>query len=157
MDNILFKLLGVIVMRPVLCIVILIFSLNVFSEDTLYLGLISSHHNDCRNCDSGQWNESHNLIGYSNSKYFVGYMKNSYNRDSYILGKSFINTDYTYVTPYAMLGVATGYKGKTMVGLGSLTLTPYLAVEIHTADKKYGINLVTIPGEVVAIGFRLGF
>ena len=145
-------------MKLLIIVIIMILSTNLEARDTFYLGLISKHHNkECFNCTNNRWNEDHKLIGYSNSKYFVGYMKNSYNRNSYILGTVFINNDYIYFTPYALLGAASGYKGKVPIGVGGLSLQGYLGLEIHTADKKYGINLITIPGHVIAVGFRFSF
>lgn len=143
-------------MKTFLVIVFLSLLPSIGICDTLYLGLVSHHFNKCDDCKKGEWNERHNLIGYSTDKWMVVHMTNSYHKPSLYVGRRWWYDQNPYVRPYLTLGLATGYTDKIGIDIGPLATAGFLGVEFHTKDERFGVNLAFVPGTVVAVGFKFG-
>lgn len=134
------------------------FSLPSLADGNLLVGLWSNHQGPCdrSSCPyENKYNETHNLIGYIDDSISYGYMKNSWNNDSVFVAKVWDKDINTYIRSHLVVGVATGYKDYIPLSLGPLAFVGYMGIDIHPKHDKFGIMLSVIPGEVLAIGFRI--
>lgn len=86
---------------------LLMVSANAFA-DRIYIGGWSHHLNDYPGFDEGEYNETHNLIGYERKGYMVGHYKNSFNQSTVVAVKNF-ESQHNDIAVFISVGATRGY------------------------------------------------
>lgn len=116
--------------------------------DAISIGLWSYHLNR-----DEQLNEVHNLVGYQHDHAFVAWYNNSHNRDTIVGGYVTNERCWQYVCGDVILGLATGYEEQS-----GMRLTPFVVprLKLELTDR-IGVNVLAVPGQLVAVGFEVEF
>lgn len=118
------------------------------TENTLYLGAISDHYGQ-----KGVKREKHSLVVYERNQFLGGYLKNSLDKNTFILGYRFSMNqgDFgEYLRFPSKFGDAGAKAGLSLFG--------YPEPVWATLYYQYGvIDINHVPDVVTSIGFKIDF
>lgn len=122
----------------------------------LLLGQHSWHADDTYEDDGKQhhYDNANYLLGcVTDEGHVAAVFENSYSNTAVLVGHRWqYNSWSEYVSPYLVLGVATGYKDH-MAHVGAFSPYGFVGVDIHPADNSYGLMISTV-GSVTSVGMR---
>ena len=101
----------------------------------------------------GEYREAHPLIGYSNGKYAVIAMINSFDNPSVVVLRNFSYDLNPYIRPAASIGIGTGYDHMSG-SVGPLTALGYFTLDLHPKHDRFGLVISYAPGIMVSVGPR---
>lgn len=119
---------------------------NAKAEDELYIGGWSKHFT------GGDYNEQHNLVGINYNSYVGAYFKNSYGRDTYLIGRDF-RWSYKDLHAGVIAGLTYGYRECFGDDVGGAKLCPtpipYIGYDATVAPKMlFSHQMVAIIGTI---------
>lgn len=98
------------------------------------------------------------LIGYASDKYTIIAMRNSYNKDSFVLLRTNRADFGAHFTGAISMGLASGYdEYPSDYNFDGIIPVGYLSLDIHPASNDYGLIITLAPDIFVGAGLRVSF
>lgn len=116
-------------------IIIMILISPAYADSGVLIGGFSKH------AFKGDFNESHNMIGLHKNGWNIAYFKNSYNKDSFTVFKTWKFKGYKNITPQISFGGATGYKDTPE----NMAIVPYVQFGLEIRFDKFAVIPAVMP------------
>lgn len=101
-----------------------------------------------------EYNNNNYLVGcVTEDEHLVAVFENSYEKTTVLVAHTWKDNSYSpYVSPYLVLGVASGYKDH-LAHVGPLSPYGFVGLDIHPVNNKYGL-MISTAFTVTSVGVR---
>ena len=146
-----------------LLITALLFVSTIAQADDLLIGQYTRHaakfyNNACfdrlkSECDLTV-SDNHPMIGINSDGYTAFVMKNSFNRTSVAVLKTYDFELTSNIRPFVSAGFVSGYQDAVPVEWNGIAPVVYTGFDIHPASDNFGVIITIVPRTFVGIGLR---